>query len=89
MCQGLDTLLTLCQAPDMLKKLIEIQTRNGWADAEMARRLGIGRSTWTDVRNGRLTFSDRNQISAARAFPELLDDLVTSVTVTPPEVATS
>lgn len=71
----------------MLKKLIEIQARNGWADAEMAGRLGIARSTWTEVRNGRLALSERVQMLAARAFPELLGDLVTSVTVTPTEIA--
>lgn len=67
----------------MLQKLIQIQARNEWPDAVMATRLGIARSTWTGIRNGRLALSEKNQIAATRAFPELLGDLVTSVTVTP------
>lgn len=69
----------------MKDKLIAIQRENDWQDAEMASRLGIARSTWTDIRNGRLALSERTQLAAARAFPQLLGDLVTSVTVRPPE----
>ena len=81
-------MLTLCQSLDTMKeKLVEIQARHGWQDAEMASRLGIARSTWTDVKNGRLAVSDRLQMKAVRAFPELLSHLVTSVTLTHPETA--
>lgn len=65
----------------MRDKLIAIQRTNGWQDAEMATRLGIARSTWTGIKNARLPLSDRVQMRAAGAFPELLGDLVTSVTV--------
>lgn len=69
----------------MLTKLRQIQKREGWTDLQMAGRLGVARSTWTEIKNGRIALSHRHQIAAARAFPELLGDLVTSVTLTRPE----
>lgn len=63
----------------MLSKLIEIQEREGWPDAEMAARLGVARSTWTEVRNGRLPLSHKVQMAAAAAFAELRGDLLMSV----------
>lgn len=53
----------------------------------MAERLGIARPTWNGIRNGKLPLSERVQMAAARAFPELLGLLVTSVTVSAPEAA--
>jgi transcriptional regulator with XRE-family HTH domain len=67
----------------MLSKLIQLQVANGWPDAEVARRLGCGRSTWTEVRNGRLPMSARLQMAAAGAFPELLGDLLRTVSASP------
>ena len=63
----------------MLTKLKAIQKREGWTDADMSERLGIARSTWTDTRNGHLPFSPRLQMAAARAFPELVADLLGQV----------
>ncbi len=63
----------------MLSKLTAIQCDRGLTDAEMAALLGIGRSTWTEVRNGRLPMSSRVQMRAAKAFPELLGDLLMQV----------
>lgn len=63
----------------MLSKLIQIQSRERLTDAAMAARLKVGRSTWTEVRNGRLPLSHRVQMAAASAFPELLGDLLGSV----------
>lgn len=63
----------------MLSKLTAIQSTQGLTDAEMASLLGIGRSTWTEVRNGRLPLSERVQMRAAKAFPELLGDLLMQV----------
>lgn len=51
----------------------------------MAERLGIARSTWTDIKNGRLPMSHKVQMQAARSFPELLGDLLTSVSSTEPQ----
>lgn len=65
--------------PTVLSKLILIQTREGLTDARMAARLRIARSTWTEVRNGRLALSHKTQMAAATAFPELLADLLGSV----------
>jgi transcriptional regulator with XRE-family HTH domain len=69
----------------VLSKLIAIQQREGWKDREIAERLGIARSTWVDVRNGNLPLSERVQMKAARAFPELLADLLGTVSNPPTE----
>ena len=76
----------------MLTKLTGIQEEHGFTDAVMARRLGIARSTWTDIRNGKLAISAKVQMRAAREFPELLGDLLMQVsngpdTATPREAA--
>lgn len=63
----------------MLTKLREIQRRETLTDAAMAARLGLARSTWTEIKNGRLALSPASQMAAAGAFPELLGELVTSV----------
>lgn len=63
----------------MLSKLKDIQISNGWRDQDMAERLGVARTTWTELRNGHLVLSDRVKLAAVRAFPELLGDLLTSV----------
>jgi transcriptional regulator with XRE-family HTH domain len=66
----------------MLDMLLTIQRREGWTDLQMAGRLGISRSGWSMVRRGVMPLSERTQLAAARAFPELLGALVTSVTMT-------
>lgn len=68
----------------MLKRLLEIQVREKFVDREMANRLGIARSTWTDVRNGNRRLSEALQLAAVRAFPELLGGLVLSVSESQP-----
>lgn len=73
----------------MLPKLLLIQRREGWSDAKMAARLGIARSTWTEIRNGRLTLSAKVQLAAAQAFPELLGDLVMSVSTAAPDATSA
>lgn len=57
-------------------------------DAEMAARLGCARSTWTETKNERLPLSEKLQIAAVRAYPELLGVLVTSVTAVSPLTST-
>ncbi len=69
----------------MLLKLKAMQEREGWTDAQMAVRLNVARSTWTEIKNGRLPLSDRHQVAAARAFPDLLGDLLTSITLSRPQ----
>jgi len=73
----------------MLTKLRAIQQRDSMTDAAMAFRLGIARSTWTEIKNGRLSLSARAQMAAAGAFPELLGDLVLSVSQAPAEPASA
>jgi transcriptional regulator with XRE-family HTH domain len=63
----------------MLVKLVAIQEERGFTDAAMALRLGVARSTWTDIRNRRLPISAKVQMRAAREFPELLGDLLRQV----------
>lgn len=63
----------------MLIKLTAIQEERGFTDATMGHRLGIARSTWTDIRNGKLAISAKVQMAAAREFPELLGDLLMQV----------
>lgn len=67
----------------MLSKLVQMQESRGWSDAEMAQALGCARSTWTQARNGTSPLSERLQIRAARAFPELLGELLRTVTAEP------
>lgn len=63
----------------MLSKLRTIQQRNQWTDLQMAAQLGVARSTWTELKNDRLPLTERLQMKAARAFPELLGDLLGTV----------
>lgn len=63
----------------MRDRLIQIQRRERLTDKEMAARLEVARSTWTDVKNGRLAVSDATTMAAARAFPELIPALVVSL----------
>ncbi len=63
----------------MLAKLVAIQRAHDWTDAEMATRLAVARSTYTMIKNGRLPLSARVQMAAARAFPELLGELLGQV----------
>lgn len=65
--------------PTVLSKLTAIQSDLGLTDAAMAKRLGVARSTWTEIRNGRLAISARVQMRAAHEFPELLGDLLMQV----------
>lgn len=73
----------------MLAKLREIQQHANLTDAAMAARLGMARSTWTEIKNGRLSLSPRAQLAAAGAFPELVGDLVLSVSQAPTEPASA
>ncbi len=71
----------------MLTKLRAIQLRDHLTDRQLAERMSIARSTWTEIKNGRLALSERHQMAAVRAFPELLGDLLTSVTPPPSTTA--
>jgi transcriptional regulator with XRE-family HTH domain len=64
----------------MLTKLLSIQTDLGLNDRQMAERLGVSRSAWNMIRNERIPLTDRVQMAAARAFPELRADLLAQVT---------
>lgn len=70
----------------MRDQLILIQQRERLSDLAMATRLGIGRSTWNEIRNGRRAVSEALMLRAARVFPELVGTLVMSVSASPDEV---
>lgn len=55
----------------MLERLIAIQVRDRLDNAEMGRRLGVGPSRWSALRNGLQPWSERLELRAARAFPEI------------------
>lgn len=63
----------------MLERLLAIQARDKLIDREMAVRLGIARSSWTDIRNGKRRLTEAVVMRAVRAFPELLPMHVVSV----------
>ena len=71
----------------LLTKLKAIQADRGWTDLAMAAALKVGRSTWTEIKNGRIPLSERVQFRAVRAFPELADDLLSTVSSEASEVA--
>lgn len=60
----------------MLDKLKAIQQRERLADGPMAERLGISRSAWNLIRNGKLELSDAVAVTAAGVWPELTRDLL-------------
>jgi transcriptional regulator with XRE-family HTH domain len=68
-------------------RLTGIQRRDKLTDREMAARLGISRSAWNMIRRGKLPLTDRVQVRAARAFPELLPDMVVSMSTSGPQAA--
>lgn len=69
----------------MREQLAAIQVRERLKDRDMALRLGIARSTWTDIKNGRLAVSEAVTLRAVRAFPELLPGHVMSLSRSAPE----
>jgi transcriptional regulator with XRE-family HTH domain len=60
----------------MLDKLKAIQERDHLTDGDMARRLGISRSLWNLIRNGKMELSDAVAMTAAGVWPELSRDLL-------------
>lgn len=55
----------------MLNELRQIQTREGLTDAQMGERLGVSRSRWNAIRNGKQTLSDNLALTASGVWPEL------------------
>lgn len=68
----------------MLDRLLIIQRRESLPDREMAERLSVARSTWTEIRNGNRRLSEAVTVRAVRAFPELLPGYVMSVSESEP-----
>lgn len=60
----------------MLNELRAIQTRDGLTDAQMGSRLGVSRSRWNAIRNGKQSLSDNLAMVAAGVWPELTRTLI-------------
>lgn len=69
------------------ERLTAIQRREHLTDRAMAERLGISRSAWNMIRNGKMALTSRVQMRAAGAFPELLPDLLNTVTTSAGQAA--
>lgn len=53
-----------------LSTLIERQESEGWSDREMARQLGVGKSTWSRIRSGERGIGTSVLRRAMSRFPE-------------------
>lgn len=77
----------------MLTRLTTIQQREGLTDTDMAFRLGLSRSHWNLIKNGRRSLTHAVAVRAAGHWPELTRDLldmavsVSTSTNTAPEAA--
>lgn len=60
----------------MIDKLQAIQKRDDLSDLEMGRLLGVSRSRWNAIRNGKQPLSDNLALAAAGVWPELTRDLI-------------
>lgn len=60
----------------MLNELLSIQTRDRLTDSQMGARLGVSRSRWNAIRNGKQTLSDNLAMVAAGVWPELTRTLL-------------
>lgn len=60
----------------MLEQLRAIQKREHLSDTDMGARLGVSRSRWNAIRNGKQTLSDNLALAAAGAWPELTRELL-------------
>lgn len=60
----------------MLDELRAIQKREALSDTDMGSRLGVSRSRWNAIRNGKQTLSDNLALAAAGVWPELTRELL-------------
>ena len=60
----------------MLTRLTTIQSREGLTDTDMAFRLGLSRSHWNLIKNGRRALTHAVAVRAAGEWPELTRDLL-------------
>lgn len=60
----------------MLNELRSIQRRDKLSDEQMGALLGVGRSRWNAIRNGKQTLSDSLALVAAGVWPELTRSLI-------------
>lgn len=60
----------------MIDELRTIQKREHLTDEQMGARLGVSRSRWNAIRNGKQSLSDNLALAAAGAWPELTRSLL-------------
>lgn len=60
----------------MLNELRAIQEREKLSDADFGARLGVSRSRWNAIRNGKQSLSDNLALAAAGVWPELTRELL-------------
>lgn len=61
---------------NVIDELRSIQARDGLTDTQMGARLGVSRSRWNAIRNGKQSLSDNLAIVAAGVWPELTRTLI-------------
>lgn len=70
----------------MIESIRRIQLRDELSDTEVGRRLGVSRSRWNAIRNGKQTLSDNLAFTAAGVWPELTPDLIERAALAAPLV---
>lgn len=68
----------------MLDELCAIQKRDKLSDTAMGSKLGVSRSRWNAIRNGKQTLSDNLALTAAGVWPELTRELLNRAAVSKP-----
>lgn len=68
--------MSLVRVTNVLNELRSIQKRESLSDEQMAARLGVSRSRWNAIRNGKQTLSDNLAMVAAGVWPELTRTLI-------------
>ena len=63
-------------SPPVVRLILDRQASEGWSDAEMASHLGVPRTTWSAVKNGRSGLSLGMAQKIAQRFPELAAHLL-------------
>lgn len=71
----------------VLAKLTEIQRQRGETDEQFAGVLGVSRSHWTHIRNGRRHLTYPITKRAAQRFPEVYQLVVIDLSASSPRVA--
>ncbi len=77
---ALPSLLSMHRTPDLVTEIHRLASRRGWSQAELARQLGVSRSTLVHARGGRRWFTTDVMARISRLFGDVptMKDLVWS-----------